>query len=107
MFSAQTRTRSPRDTLDRLERAAPHAHPERPRIEAQVELSTQVFDGTGNKYRIAKKILDICDTGDDAEPDPNAPKEVEKEPETLEEALAAAAGQLRQCACARVRRNAY
>ena len=58
-------------------------------------ISTQVFDGTGNKYRIAKKILDICDTGDDAAPDPNAPKEVEKEPETLEEALAAAAKKLR------------
>ena len=78
----------------RIQRAAPHT-PERPRIEAQVELSTQVFDGTGNKYRIAKKILDICDTGDDAAPDPNAPKEVEKEPETLEEALAAAAKKLR------------
>ena len=58
-------------------------------------ISTQVFDGTGNKYRIAKKILDICDTGDDAAPDPNAPQEVEKEPETLEEALAAAAKKLR------------
>ena len=38
---------------------------------------------------------DICDTGDDEAPDPNAPKEKEKEPETLEEALAAAAKKLR------------
>ena len=38
---------------------------------------------------------DICDTGDDALPDPNAPVEKEKEPETLEEALAAAAKKLR------------
>ena len=38
---------------------------------------------------------DICDTGDDALPDPHAPKEKEKEPETLEEALAAAAKKLR------------
>ena len=38
MFSAQTWTRSPRDTLDRLERAAPRANRERPQIEAQVEL---------------------------------------------------------------------
>ena len=38
---------------------------------------------------------DICDTGDDALPDPNAPKEKEKEPETLEEALAVAAKKLR------------
>ena len=95
MFSAQTRTRSPRDTLFIIERVTPHPDPNKPQIEAQVELSTQVFDGTGNKYRIAKKILDICDTGDDAAPDPNAPKEVEKEPETLEEALAAAAKKLR------------
>ena len=29
---AQTRTRPPRDTLDRLERAAPHPDPERPRL---------------------------------------------------------------------------
>ena len=35
---AQTRTRPPRDTLDRLERAAPHFKGERPRIEAQLEL---------------------------------------------------------------------
>ena len=38
---------------------------------------------------------DICDTGDDEAPDPNAPKEKEKEPETLEEALAVAAKRLR------------
>ena len=38
---------------------------------------------------------DICDTGDDALPDPNAPKQIEKEPETLEEALAVAAKRLR------------
>ena len=38
---------------------------------------------------------DICDTGDDEAPDPNAPKEKEKEPETLEEALAVAAKKLR------------
>ena len=38
---------------------------------------------------------DICDTGDDALPDPNAPKQIEKEPETLEEALAVAAKKLR------------
>ena len=35
---AQTRTRRSSDTLDRLERAAPHANLERTRIEAQVEL---------------------------------------------------------------------
>ena len=38
---------------------------------------------------------DICDTGDDEAPDPHAPKEKEKEPETLEEALAVAAKKLR------------
>ena len=38
---------------------------------------------------------DICDTGDDALPDPHAPVEKEKEPETLEEALAVAAKKLR------------
>ena len=38
VFSAQTRTGRSSDTLDRLERAAPHANPERTRIEAQVEL---------------------------------------------------------------------
>ena len=38
LVSAQTWTRSPRDTLDRLERAAPHHKGERPRIEAQLEL---------------------------------------------------------------------
>ena len=63
--------------------------------DTESERSLVVFDGTGNKYRIAKKILDICDTGDDALPDPNAPKEKEKEPETLEEALAVAAKKLR------------
>ena len=34
----QTRPRPPRDTLDRIQRTAPHATLERPRIEAQVEL---------------------------------------------------------------------
>ena len=36
MFSAQTRTRRPSDTIDRVERAAPHAHPERPQIEGRL-----------------------------------------------------------------------
>ena len=36
MFSAQTWTRSPRDTLDPVERAAPHTHPERPQIEGRL-----------------------------------------------------------------------
>ena len=36
MFSAQTRARSPRDTLDRLERATPHSDHERPRIEGRL-----------------------------------------------------------------------
>ena len=35
---AQTRTRRPSDTLDRLERAAPHSDRDTPKIEAQVEL---------------------------------------------------------------------
>ena len=38
MFSAQTRTRRPSDTLDRVERAEPLSDRERPRVEAQVEL---------------------------------------------------------------------
>ena len=38
MFSAQTRTRSPRDTLDRVERAAPRSDRDTPQIEAQLEL---------------------------------------------------------------------
>ena len=38
MFSAQTWTRSPRDTIDRVERATPHAHPERPQIEGRLKL---------------------------------------------------------------------
>ena len=38
VFSAQTRTRRSSDTLDRLERAAPHANRDTPKIEAQVEL---------------------------------------------------------------------
>ena len=37
MFSAQTWTRSPRDTLDRVERAAPHADHERPQIEGRLK----------------------------------------------------------------------
>ena len=37
MFSAQTRTRPPRDTLDRIERETPHADHDTPRIEAQLE----------------------------------------------------------------------
>jgi len=37
MFSAQTRTRPPRDTLDRVERAKSHSDHERPQIEAQLE----------------------------------------------------------------------
>ena len=37
MFSAQTWTRSLRDTRDRVERAAPHSDPERPRIEGRLK----------------------------------------------------------------------
>ena len=33
MFSAQTPTRSPRDTRDRIQRAAPHANHDTPKIE--------------------------------------------------------------------------
>ena len=45
MFSAQTWTRSPRDTLDRVERAAPHSDHERSQIEGRLK-----FDFlTGNR----------------------------------------------------------
>ena len=37
LASAQTRTRLPRDKLDRIQRATPRSDRERPRIEAQVE----------------------------------------------------------------------
>ena len=37
MFSAQTRTRSPRDTLDRIQRAAPHADHDTPKIEGRLK----------------------------------------------------------------------
>ena len=38
LVSAQTRTRSPRDTLFNIERVTPHPDPERPRVEAQLDL---------------------------------------------------------------------
>ena len=38
MFSAQTRTRPPRDTLDRIETETPRSDRERPRIEARLDL---------------------------------------------------------------------
>ena len=38
LVSAQTWTRSPMDTLDRIERETPHADHDTPQIEAQVEL---------------------------------------------------------------------
>ena len=38
LVSAQTWTRSPRDTLDRIQRAAPHADHERPQIEGRLKL---------------------------------------------------------------------
>ena len=38
LWEAQTRTRSPRDTLDRVWRGTPHPDPNKPQIEAQVEL---------------------------------------------------------------------
>ena len=38
LVSAQTWTRPPRDTLDRVERAAPHSNLERPRIEGRLNV---------------------------------------------------------------------
>ena len=38
MFSAQTRTRRPSDTLERVERESPRPHAESPQIEAQLEV---------------------------------------------------------------------
>ena len=43
MFSAQTRTRPPSDARNRVERAAPHTHPERPQIAGRLNLDSQVF----------------------------------------------------------------
>ena len=43
MFSAQTRTGSPGDALDRVERAARHTHPERPQIAGRLNFDSQVF----------------------------------------------------------------
>ena len=40
LFSAQTSTRSPSDTLDRIQRAAPHTHPQ---IEGRLNFDSQVF----------------------------------------------------------------
>ena len=37
LVSAQTRTRSPRDTIDRVDRAAPHSDRERPQIEGRLK----------------------------------------------------------------------
>ena len=57
MFSAQTRTRRSSDTLDRVERAAPHHKGERPRVEAQLELFTQAAHG-GEKIQQGRQGLD-------------------------------------------------
>ena len=45
MFSAQTWTRSPRDTLFIIERVTPHPDPNKPQIEAQLELCLPRGDG--------------------------------------------------------------
>ena len=47
LVSAQTWTRSPRDTLDRLERAEPLSDHERPRIEGRLN-----FDFHTGRYRV-------------------------------------------------------
>ena len=41
MFSAETWTRPPRDTLDRIQRAAPHADRDTPQIEGRLKFDTQ------------------------------------------------------------------
>ena len=49
MSSAQTRTRPPRDTLDGVERAAPHTNHNKPQIEGRLNLvSAQVHPDPGN-----------------------------------------------------------
>ena len=47
MFSAQTRTQPPSDTLEQLERAERHSDRERPQIEARLELGTLMTTMTG------------------------------------------------------------
>ena len=44
MFSAETRTRRPSDTLERVERAEPLSDPERPRIEGRLKFEDTVLD---------------------------------------------------------------
>ena len=48
MFSDQTRTRRPSDTLDRVERAAHHSDHERPQIEGRLKLDFH----TGGQGRV-------------------------------------------------------
>jgi hypothetical protein len=52
MFSAQTWTRSPRDTLDRVERATTHSDYERPRIEGRLNFDFH----TGQLVKDVSKI---------------------------------------------------
>ena len=62
LVSAQTRTRPPRDTLDRLERAAPHANPERPQIEGRLNLvSTQASWREKRRPRRRKLCKKSCE----------------------------------------------
>ena len=49
VFSAQTRSRRPSDTLERVERAAPRPHAERPRIEGR--LNFDVHTGSTARRR--------------------------------------------------------
>ena len=53
---AQTRTRSPRDTLDRVERAAPRSDPNKPQIEAQLEVRHWSMPVT-TKHKPARPIF--------------------------------------------------
>ena len=53
VVSAQTRTRSPRDTLDRLERAAPRSDHNKPKIEGR--LNFDVPTGTAGSTRTARR----------------------------------------------------